>query len=224
MKFKKNTGVAPAQLCSTVLEQRVVYTKKTAAAATEKPLNTNSDLQRSLQVSDALLSAQEKLDTALFDAVMQKRIPLIARLISQGADINAMRDGLSPLYWAVMHSNIEMVACLLTNGANPNFTGPYGNTPLHEAALSLTPTKLKIADVLVIAGTQVNMQNDLGQTPLHFHKNSPEDLYTSLAQILIKAGASLHLRDVRGNEPLELLEKKRRDALIRFALFCHFDR
>ena len=224
MKPEKNSAIAPAQLCSTVLGQRVLYHKKTAALVTEKPLQPESDLNRSNRVHAALFTAQEKLDTALFDAVRKKRIPLIARLISQGADVNAMRDGLSPLYWAVMHSSIELVACLLAHGANPNIAGPYGNMPLHEAALNLTPTKLKIADVLLIAGAQVNAQNDLGQTPLHFHKNSSPILYEKMAHLLLKAGANLHLTDIKGNEPLAKLSKERRDALIAFALFCHFDR
>lgn len=224
MKPKKAAHVAPAQVCSDILGQRVVYHKKTLSTVTERPLTPRSDLQTSSRLQATLHTVQEQLNEKLFAAVMQKRIPQIARLIAQGADINAMHGGLSPLQYAAMSGDVELTACLVTNGAKPNLKGMHGNTPLHEAALNTNEKKLKIVDILLIAGANPNIQNDLGQTALHFHRGNSAEDYEELAKLLLRAGAELHLTDIKGNEPFDRLPEKLKGALIQYALRCRFGR
>lgn len=219
---RKDLGImAPAQLCSTVLGQKIVYHKKTFREVTETPQHIKKDVRVSAKVSAALHGAQKNLNDSLFTAVTEKNIPLIARLIKQGADVNTLhKDGLSPLHWAVMHKDLGLVACLLSNGADPNVRGPYKNTALHEAALQADRIKLKIVEVLIVAGANVNAQNKLGQTALHFHKSNDPAIYYKIAQLLLRAGAHLHLVDIKGNEPFHTIQDQKLKAeLMRMALF-----
>ena len=224
MKSRKAANVAPAHVCSDFLGQRVVYHKKTLATVTEKALTSRSDLQSSSRLQATLQTVQIQLNKKLLQAVKRKRIPQIARLIAQGADINAVHGGLSPLHHAVMLEDVELVVCLITNGANPNLKGHYGNTPLHEAALNTNEKKIKILDLLLFSGANPNIQNELGQTPLHFHRGNTPEHYEQIARLLIRAGAELHISDIRGNEPLEQLAESLKGTLIQFALHCRFGR
>lgn len=229
MKRKKigaSTGphYSGGQVCSSILGKQIIYHKQTLTQINEAPLTTDSDLQSSHKLHDALHSAQQKLNAALFAAIDRKHIPQIARLLQQGADCNAVRDGLSPIHIAVAQENPELVAFLLTHGASLDKTGPYGNTPLHEAALKSNEKKLNIIEILIIGGANVNKQNELGQTPLHFHKSNEPETYKKLAALLLRAGAQLHLTDIKGNAPFDTLEPSLRDELVALALRCRFDR
>jgi len=209
-----------AQLCSTVLGHRVVYHKHVPQK--NEPKLTEHNVDESNSVQSSVFTVQKKLNAKLIEAVQQKKVPLIARLISQGADCNIIKDGLSPLHIAVMQKDLPTIACLITHGADVNSKGSFGNRPLHEAALSTDRMKIKIAEVLLVAGADPNAQNDFGQVPLHFHVHSEYDMYMELAKLLIRAGARLHIKDIKGNEPLDRLPSKLRDHLIAFALYAHY--
>lgn len=224
MKRKNVLVAAPAYLCSNVLGQQVIYHKRSLQEVAEGRLKSSTDVQNSSKVQQALYAAQNSVDAALLSAVQNKCIPqTIARYLSQGANINALSDGLSPLMLAIANRDAQTLVFLLTHGADPTFKDPYGNTPLHHVALRVTPKTLDMAEILIIAGANVNAQNDLGQTPLHFHGKGGA-LYQKLARLLIKRGARLDLIDIKGNEPLAKLPKKVQDELIRFAMFSLFDR
>lgn len=223
--MKKKDGailrIAGAQLCSTVLDHRVVYHKP--APTTAKKITAQEDVSTNPDVQSALYNVQRKLDAALIEAVQKKDVTLISRLITQGADVNFVKDGLSPLHIAVMQKDLATIACLVAQGANVNIKGSFGNTPMHEAALNTDREKIKIAEVLIIAGADVNIQNDFGQVPLHFHVHTEYDMYMELAKLLVQSGARLHIKDIKGNEPLDRLPMKLRDRLIAFALYAHYN-
>jgi len=226
MKRKKH-GMAPGQykrteLCSTALGHHVIYHKRTHLK--EALLSYGSNVHDSDAVQSALYTAQQQLNKQLFIALEKKKVPLIARLLKQGADVNAIQGGLAPLHIAIMQTNTELVAFLLTHGANVNTVGPYKNTPLHMAVLQATPEEFDIIELLLIAGANVNVQNELGQTPLHFHKHIPKPLYRDIAKCLLKAGAHIHTLDIKGNRPFDTLSPSVRNELIQFALNARFGR
>ncbi|MDQ5890153.1 MAG: B-cell CLL/lymphoma 3 protein [Candidatus Dependentiae bacterium] len=224
MKRKNVQLPAPAYLCSSALGQQVVYHKRSIHEIHEGPIGETTDVLSSPRIQAALHSAQNTLDDALLSAVQNKRIPqMIARLIAQGANIDTMRDGLSPLIIAIINRDVAIATFLLTHGANPVLRDEYGNTPLHVVATHLTAKTLKIAEILLIAGAHVDAQNDLGQTPLHLHGKAGA-LYIQFAHLLIKNHARLDLVDIKGNEPFTRLPEKKRTELLRFALFALFDR
>jgi ankyrin repeat protein len=224
MKRKNVPLAAPAYLCSNVLGQQVVYHKRSIRELQEDRLTSATDVQSSAKVQSALHTAQNAIDDALFSAVQNKRIPqTIARHVAQGANITAVRDGLSPILLTIINKDAATLVFLLTHGANPNIRDTYGNTPLHHIALNITKKTVDMAEILIIAGAHVDAQNELGQTPLHFHGKGGA-LYQKLARLLIKHGARLDLVDIKGNQPLAKLSEKVRNELMRFALLNLFDR
>jgi len=57
--------------------------------------------------------------TPLLHAIVNGDVPLVARLLQQGADVNAAtRDGWTPLMKACLWERAELVALLLDHGAS----------------------------------------------------------------------------------------------------------
>uniref|UniRef100_A0A8C6TKY8 BCL3 transcription coactivator n=1 Tax=Neogobius melanostomus TaxID=47308 RepID=A0A8C6TKY8_9GOBI len=68
-------------------------------------------------------------------AVLRSHKDLAAKLLTAGADINAMdiKSGLTPLMHAVESNNVNMVHFLIENGCDVNSQSYSGNTALHCA-------------------------------------------------------------------------------------------
>ncbi|HEY4312302.1 MAG TPA: hypothetical protein VGN12_22835 [Pirellulales bacterium] len=64
---------------------------------------------------------QDPAVVALCKAIEDNNIKEMERLITEGADVNAVgKDGMTPLLWAFPDRKIERFACLLRHGADPN--------------------------------------------------------------------------------------------------------
>jgi len=223
MKKKGRQAHTPAHLCSTVLGSQLVYHQRSIREAEEGTVTSGTFLT-SPKVQAALYTAQQALDDALINAVQNRRIPkTIARLVAQGAYINALRDGLSPLLIAVINRDVETLTTLLTLGADVHTTDPYGNTALHLIALKPTAKNITQAEILLLAGAAVNAQNHLGQTPLHLC-GAKTKLQKTFCQLLLKHHAQLDIVDIKGNAPLAKLPESVRAELMRYALFSFFGR
>ena len=76
---------------------------------------------------------QDELNKQLFDAILNNRISKIKRLLKQGADVNAITRGDTPLLWAIAMGYYDIVKFLIDNGADVNAKDKTGWTPLHQA-------------------------------------------------------------------------------------------
>jgi serine/threonine-protein phosphatase 6 regulatory ankyrin repeat subunit B len=161
---------------------------------------------------------------SLLDAAENNDIIRMERALSEGAKLNCVFKGnrISALLTAVYSHNFGFqsesygaIAYLLQKGANPNFKGPYGNTPLHEAMFATkmyfdggstddrstaqkTYRSLSL-QALVKAGANVSSLNDRGETPLHFATTCDNLLG---AKFLIENGTNINLKDQDGKTPL----------------------
>lgn len=54
-------------------------------------------------------------------------------LIDNGANVNAVNAGITPLYWAAQNGYRDIVSLLLRNGARPDSVTARGDTPLSVA-------------------------------------------------------------------------------------------
>ncbi len=69
----------------------------------------------------------------LFYPVITGRRDVAELLLANGADVNAVEGGTTPLHGAVLFGRAEMAAWLLDHGARVNATDVRGKTPLQHA-------------------------------------------------------------------------------------------
>ncbi|WP_320157506.1 ankyrin repeat domain-containing protein [Wolbachia endosymbiont (group A) of Anomoia purmunda] len=162
-------------------------------------LTTNEEIKTLLQNTDKLLEAAKSGD-----------ISEVKRLISEGANVNAVEDLYTPLYWAAKNGHFNIVEVLLDNGAyvdGVNYSmerdvltllqkkeAEYCKSSLHLAARL---GKLEAVKDLLERGVDVNVQNDKKRL-----------LYTSLLKMAISRWCKLYW--TKGQM---LMQKMKRETL-----------
>ncbi|XP_063755700.1 ankyrin repeat and SOCS box protein 4 isoform X2 [Eleginops maclovinus] len=98
--------------------------------------------------------------------VMYNAVETALVLIEEGAAINGMPNGKTPLHVACEAANADCVAMLLTHKAKVNGLSLSGHTPLHHC---ITSESVACAKQLLSKGAKVNMPGDNNEadTPLH---------------------------------------------------------
>ena len=66
---------------------------------------------------------QDDIVSTLMDAVSRSEIGAASQAIADGADVNELSAGMTPLLIAVFRGDIDMVRLLLEKGADPNLRG-----------------------------------------------------------------------------------------------------
>ncbi len=114
----------------------------------------------------ALLSIAAVPEFALFDAIVDGRRGRVERLLSRGANpeaVSSIEDG-SALAVAAAHGHDEIVEVLLDAGADPNrLSGAAADTALHRAACA---GERAVIQVLLDAGAMADARSAAGETPL----------------------------------------------------------
>ncbi|KAL6046305.1 Ankyrin repeat domain-containing protein 53 [Balamuthia mandrillaris] len=126
---------------------------------------------------------------------LQGNPAIVARLIDNGADINALDGkGSTPLHLAAANGHLECVKVLLDRHADPNVEEPYNRcSPLHHAAQY---NQTQVLQLLIESGATVDHKDRNGVLPIH--KASAQG-HLEAVQILLGAGAFLHAEDREGN-------------------------
>lgn len=99
----------------------------------------------------------------LHQAARDGDIANVKLLISNGANVNEIVDGFTPLHSAADYGHKDVVEILLLNSAYVNAKGNAGWTPLHLAASS---GKQDIVTLLIEKGADVNAQDENRRTPI----------------------------------------------------------
>ena len=144
-------------------------------------------------------------DTALHMAAANKKVYMVAFLLSRGAKVDVPNcDGKTPLMYAAAKGDLESARLLMAAGANPLVTDKGGNTALllHTASawLSKEMTRLLSAE-----GRAVNLCNGNGSYPILEVVKSTFSEKQDALQVLIKAGADLDVINRLGSSPLHLV-------------------
>ncbi|HTW24691.1 MAG TPA: ankyrin repeat domain-containing protein [Candidatus Baltobacteraceae bacterium] len=69
----------------------------------------------------------------LVEAVLRCDYAAMERAIANGADVNELKESMTPLLWAVMRGDITAVRLLLESGADPNRRPNADDSPLWSA-------------------------------------------------------------------------------------------
>lgn len=159
------------------------------------------ELSALLEKTPELLNlGDESGATPLHWAAIEGQLVVVEFLISQGADVNATKNGGStPLHWA---KNAETAEVLIQYGADINALNQYKGTPLHWGVHSLQNDKVKL---LVEKGADVNARDDRGRNPLHWAA-----MFRNLeaAEILISKITDINLKDREGHTALKIAKDK----------------
>jgi len=138
-------------------------------------------------------------EVPLYRAAQLDRKDIAELLIAE--DGVAVTDGhfeISPLYVASAPRN--KAKPLVRKKAELNAKTPYGETPLHYAALS---GHKDVAELLLAKGAEVNAKNIFDETPLHYAARAPMPIYRSAtAELLLATGADVNAKDRSYRTPL----------------------
>ncbi|XP_061616390.1 ankyrin repeat and SOCS box protein 4 isoform X1 [Phyllopteryx taeniolatus] len=104
--------------------------------------------------------------TGLHVCVMSNAVETALVLLQEGAAINPMPNGKTPLHVACEVSNADCVGLLLDHGAKVNSLSLSGHTPLHYC---ITQGSVDCAKLLILKGAKVSIpsHNNEEDTPLH---------------------------------------------------------
>ncbi|KAG0634630.1 hypothetical protein HOY80DRAFT_1097675 [Tuber brumale] len=157
--------------------------------------------------------------TQLHVAVCLGLKPLVERaLLDSNAGTNGTSNKQSPLHLAAKFISGAYEILIASGGASLlTAPGQYGNTPLHEAAIS--GHKLMLASLVKKFATpeykeysgQINKQNAFGDTPLHLAFQFD---HQDIVEFLVENRADLTIRNRHGVTAQELGEKLGREDIL----------
>lgn len=138
-------------------------------------------------------------ETPLLEAIRQRDILLVKKLIAEGADVNKFNSGgLTPLLM-VAGGDFELIDILLKAGADVNAETKYGRTPLIQSTFCS-----KAVAKFIQAGANINYQNINKKTAL---MAASEYGNMESVKILLAAGAEIHLKNLDEWTPLTFAVK-----------------
>ncbi len=162
------------------------------------------------------VAAADNEDEALIESIKSGDLPLVLKLLEEGANPDATDDaGSTALCWAVRVNRIDLAKALLARNAKVDKEESDGGTALHDAA---AVGNLEIVKLLLDHKADVNHKDRGGHTALMIAafgamiKNAPpwlasalfeldesDELFTRIgsehnlvAQVLLKAGADVN--------------------------------
>jgi ankyrin repeat protein len=167
-----------------------------------------------------LAHGDEPSSAPLADAAQQRDATGIARLLAQGAKIDAPQaDGMTALLWAVYHDDATTVQRLLDAGANVKAANRYGITALWIACSNGNGA---IVERLLKAGADPNTKRDGGETMLMTAARTGR---LPAVQALLTAGAEVNAQERRGQTALMWAAAEGHadvvDALLKAKAECH---
>jgi len=112
-----------------------------------------------------MTNEKDTLKKALLTALSKKDLPLMIKLIREGANVHEKNQGnYTALFMAADFGTVENIVELHKLGADLNVTNKSEHTPLFVAS---TRDRVEVIRALVGCGAYINAQDNVGATALH---------------------------------------------------------
>jgi len=164
---------------------------------------------KELQKVGRIHESTPELNRTLFTATANGLEDEVIRLISQGADANAVDEyGRTPLHIAASAGYIDIVKLLISQGARLDIKDNAGRTAMHYAAeATYMPNNpqdwsVDMIKLLIEGGADINVQDNIGFTPLHYAARKYKH---HLIEVLVERCARIDIVDNRGRTPYEVM-------------------
>jgi len=147
--------------------------------------------------------------TPLHSAVSSGHCEVVAILLEQGADPNALtQQGRTSLHYLKGNSQVAQLLVKHASVDALNAKDEVGSTALCRAA---TLGHVDVISILLNAGANINLANTNGNTPLHL---ACYEGIQNAATLLLKAGASEDVVNKQGKRPVDLASGTFRSSLL----------
>ncbi|KAK6626512.1 hypothetical protein RUM44_008985 [Polyplax serrata] len=160
------------------------------------PVSTTTSSFQLLEVG-MLSPVPSDEDLNLLSATYSRKLRKMMEAIENGANVNTIRDGQSPLLLATDIADERLVRFLLSvPNINLDIQNLYGLTPL---AIAVKHCSDEIVRLLLNYNADVNIMDNMGRTPLH------EALFQqrpNIVKLLLAFGADCDITDVFGERPM----------------------
>lgn len=141
--------------------------KKNILVVTLISILCSNQIIKSMENSPKILekSAQQALDTYLFNSSAQGNYNSVKNAITEGANVNYANEttGATPLHNAVLKNHFNIINLLITNGANINAKDLFDVTPLIKSA---STGNLEMVQFLLKQGADINAKAELGSNKI----------------------------------------------------------
>jgi len=175
----------------------------------------------------------EKINSALFEAVRAGKVDAMVLLVDRGADVTYVsEEGITAVHCAAENGLCSALDILIKNGADVNVRSDEGITPLHLAAKH---DQLFALELLIDNEAYINAIDDEGRTALHHVARaplarvsepfrSPKDIAwtvgTDIAWLLVQNGATIDGKDSSNWTPMDVAVHRGRIGLARTLLMA----
>jgi ankyrin repeat protein len=175
----------------------------------------------------------EKINSALFEAVRAGKVDVMVLLVDRGADVTYVsEEGMTAVHCAAEKGLCSALDVLIKNGADVNVRSAEGITPLHLAAKH---DQFSALELLINNGAYINATDDEGRTALHYVARaplarvsepfrSPKDIAwtvgTDIAWLLVQNGATIDGKDSSNWTPMDVAVHRGRIGLARTLLMA----
>jgi uncharacterized protein len=161
-------------------------------------------------------AALDETTAAVADAAMNGDLPVMYRLLKEGADPNARGYfGTPPLHWRVRVDDLEAAKRLLKAGADPNGLTERGVSPL---SLAIANGNAQMVSLLLTAGASANQSEVSGETPLMM---AAQVGVLAVVEQLLKHGAQVDARDPNYGQTALMFAARAGAAEVVSALLAH---
>ncbi len=117
----------------------------------------------------------------LLEAIQNRNLEAVKKLIDEGLNVNLIREGVTPLMIASSKGYTEIAETILQAGTNINEKSDDGWTALHKAVFDQEETA--IVDLLMQSGIDVEAKNKSGKTALNL---AEEKGHREIARVIKK--------------------------------------